>query len=213
MLTQEQIRAVKKQLIAHIEEGFPEDKKDYAVKQIESMGAEQLEEFLKQNNLSTEGPSGGSKCIFCSITSREMPSYKIAENGDALAVLEINPLSRGHVIIIPKKHVDSSDKIPRSVLALAKEVENKIKAKLNPENTNVRNSNMFGHEIVNVIPIYKEDLDSGKSSERYHATDEELLSLQKILLEEEKPLKISRKKPKTKKIQKGKKIILPRRIP
>jgi len=215
MLTEEQIKTIKEQLIAHVEKGFPADKKDYAINQIKGMNAEQLEEFLKQNNLSVDRQGQADsvgQCIFCSIVVGDIPSYKVAENSDAIAVLEINPLSRGHVMIIPKKHVDSSDKMPKSVLALAGEISKKIKSLLKPEDVNVKSSNLFGHEIVNVLPLYKEDLASGKKSERYKASEEELLSLQKLFSESEKPKEIS-KKSEVKKPKKKEKMILPRRIP
>ena len=44
--------------------------------------------------------------IFSKIAAGEIPSYKVAENADYLAFLDIFPLTRGHVLVIPKKEVD-----------------------------------------------------------------------------------------------------------
>ena len=44
--------------------------------------------------------------IFTRIINGEIPSYKVAETEDFLAFLDINPLSKGHVLCIPKKEVD-----------------------------------------------------------------------------------------------------------
>ena len=44
--------------------------------------------------------------IFSKIVSGEIPCYKVAENDDFLAFLDIFPLSKGHVLVIPKKEVD-----------------------------------------------------------------------------------------------------------
>src|ERR1017187_8306348 len=44
--------------------------------------------------------------IFSRIISGEIPSYKIAENEDCIAILDINPLVMGHVLVIPKKETD-----------------------------------------------------------------------------------------------------------
>lgn len=44
--------------------------------------------------------------IFSRIISGEIPSYKIAENEDCIAILDINPLVTGHVLVIPKKETD-----------------------------------------------------------------------------------------------------------
>jgi len=43
-------------------------------------------------------------CIFCKIVKGEIPSYKIYEDKDFLAFLDINPRNPGHCLVIPKKH-------------------------------------------------------------------------------------------------------------
>lgn len=44
--------------------------------------------------------------IFAKIAAGEIPSYKVAENQDFLAFLDVFPLTKGHVLVIPKKEVD-----------------------------------------------------------------------------------------------------------
>lgn len=44
--------------------------------------------------------------IFSKIIKGEIPSYKIAENGDYFAFLDINPLKKGHTLVVPKKETD-----------------------------------------------------------------------------------------------------------
>ncbi|NOX47068.1 MAG: HIT family protein [Chlorobi bacterium] len=44
--------------------------------------------------------------IFSKIVNREIPSYKVAENEKFYAFLDINPLAKGHTLVIPKKEVD-----------------------------------------------------------------------------------------------------------
>lgn len=44
--------------------------------------------------------------IFSRIVTGEIPCYKVAENADFLAFLDINPLAKGHILVIPKKEVD-----------------------------------------------------------------------------------------------------------
>jgi histidine triad (HIT) family protein len=43
-------------------------------------------------------------CIFCKIVNKEIPAKIIAENKGAIAFLDIQPLSDGHTVVIPKKH-------------------------------------------------------------------------------------------------------------
>jgi len=220
MLTPEQTEHIKKQLIEHIEKGFTKDKHEFAKKQIENMDSEQLEEFLKRNKLiqTPQTPKSTSTafetlqkppgCVFCSIVSGEINSYKIDENKKALAVLEINPVSKGHTIIIPKEHLPSSDKTPTPVFSLAKSVARRLKTKLKPKNTEISSSNLFGHEILNVIPLYGNE----NTAEKHPAKPEELAELQKILVKTKKSIKRVKKiKANSKKPEK--KIWLPKRIP
>lgn len=44
--------------------------------------------------------------IFTKIIQNEIPSYKVAENEDFIAILDVFPLALGHVLVIPKKEVD-----------------------------------------------------------------------------------------------------------
>lgn len=44
--------------------------------------------------------------IFTKIINGEIPSYKIAENNDFYAFLDINPNAKGHTLVVPKKEVD-----------------------------------------------------------------------------------------------------------
>lgn len=210
MLTPEQTKAMKTKLIQHIENSFPEDKKEFAISQIESMDSEQLEEFLIKNKLMKKGGTSNSihngQCVFCSIVSGEINSYKIAENSKAVAVLEINPVSNGHVIIIPKEHIASEKQLPEQIPALSKKVSSMIKKRLKPKKINIENSNILGHEILNVIPVY-DDVDSG--TERKHANPEELSELQEILTK--RP--IARKSSGKRKTIFEEKIWLPKRIP
>lgn len=51
-------------------------------------------------------------CIFCKIIDGELPSYKVYEDEDTLAFLDINPVSDGHVLLIPKHHEQHVENLP-----------------------------------------------------------------------------------------------------
>jgi len=209
MLPKEQAESIKKQLLSQIE-GMDIPNKEETKKQISSMNPEQLEQFLKQNNIQTsEGQSQEQKCIFCSIAFNEMPSYKISEDESAVAVLELNPISKGHVLIIPKEH---SEKVPEKASKFAEEISKTLKTKLSPKDIVIQNSSMFGHEILNIIPIYNNE---NINSPRKKIDEKELLQLQKLLEIKKKSKSRIIKKPKVKKITKSqvKKLWLPKRIP
>ena len=49
-------------------------------------------------------------CVFCAIVSGETPAVRIYEDDDYLAILDIRPFTRGHTLVIPKRHtVDLTD--------------------------------------------------------------------------------------------------------
>lgn len=209
MIPTEQIPHIKEQLLKQIESTFPDDKKQEAIKQIKTMDAEQLEQFLIQNNLVQQEDKSGEKqkCVFCSIVFGDIPSTKIAENGKAIAILELNPISNGHTIIIPKDHISEAKSLPKESQDLAKQVSEKLKKEFNPKNILIESSNLFGHEIINVLPIYDNET---LASPKKQATPDELAKLQNKLVTEKEQKQIPENK--IKKLN-AKDIWLPQRIP
>lgn len=208
MLSEEEASEIKQQLIQQIETNFPEDKKAEAISQIQNMTNEQLEEFLEKNNLVKNSGDNKEKCIFCSIISGNANSYKIDENKSAIAVLEINPLSNGHILIIPKEH-DSNNKFLEEAKELAEKVSKKLKAKLKPKQIKIESASLFGHKILNVIPLYENKAPSKRES----ASPEQLEKLKEKLETKIKLKKQTIKKPKPEKIKQTEKLWLPKRIP
>lgn len=43
-------------------------------------------------------------CLFCKIIAKEIPNYTVYEDENVLAFLDIHPCSKGHTVVIPKKH-------------------------------------------------------------------------------------------------------------
>lgn len=70
--------------------------------------------------------------IFSRIVAGEIPSYKVAENERYYAFLDINPLAKGHTLVIPKQEVDYfydlDDDTLQGMMVFAKQVAQKIKA-------------------------------------------------------------------------------------
>lgn len=190
-LLPEQIEQLKEQILEQLV-NFPEDKRQEIKDKILSMSPEEFEEFLRQNHMlegSDEGDETNEKpqnCIFCSIAQGKIKSYKVDENSENIAILELNPISRGHVLIVPKEHVTEKE-MPKSSLELAQKVALKIKNNFKSKDVKITPTSIMGHSILQVIPIY-EDTDITKKTK---ASDEELLGLQDILtkiVEVEKPV-------------------------
>lgn len=68
--------------------------------------------------------------IFTKIINGEIPSHKIAENENFLAFLDINPLRKGHTLVIPKQEIDYIFDLPEDllsgILVFSKDVARKI---------------------------------------------------------------------------------------
>jgi len=195
MLSKDQIHQAKEEILNQINSTFPEGKKEEAKAQLKAMSDQQFEEFLIQNNMiqPQEGQSPNKQqCIFCSIIDSQIPSFKIGENEENLAILEINPISKGHVIIVPKLHVEKAQK---TTFDLAEKVSKKIAEIFKPKKVEIVESSMFNHGIINVFPVYNKE---ALHSQRTKAEQEELKKIQETFekLEPEK-----NKIPKEKKLE------------
>jgi diadenosine tetraphosphate (Ap4A) HIT family hydrolase len=209
MIQENEIQSIKNQIVEHINLNFPEEHRFNAIKQINSMNSIELEKFLIDNKLikTTETIIPGEfekeipnisetkinkpntlpkeitdmpQCIFCSIIAGEIPSVKIGENENAIAILEINPISDAHTLIIPKTHVQEKTELPPEILEFAKETAIRIKETFNPKDIIIASANILGHELLNLIPVYK---DETINSEKRKASREELFEIQKQLFE------------------------------
>ncbi|KAK7207939.1 hit family protein 1 [Myxozyma melibiosi] len=58
-----------------------------------------------------------ASCLFCRIIKGEIPSYKVFESSKVYAFLDINPLSEGHTLVIPKYHGAKLHEIPDDYLS------------------------------------------------------------------------------------------------
>jgi histidine triad (HIT) family protein len=49
-------------------------------------------------------PSGGTKCVFCEIIAGRAPAYRVYEDEATIAFLDLFPFTRGHFLVVPKRH-------------------------------------------------------------------------------------------------------------
>lgn len=103
-------------------------------------------------------------CIFCKIINGEIPSYKIYEDDDVYAFLDINPVSCGHTLVVPKEHYCDIFEIPDNLLSkvniVVKKLSSTIKEKLKCDGINVLQNNgscagqTVFHYHVHIQPVY-----------------------------------------------------------
>jgi histidine triad (HIT) family protein len=78
-----------------------------------------------------------SPCIFCRIVAGKTEAYRISEDRLSLAILDIHPLTRGHCLVLPKRHVpwwhDMTGEETRSLFAMAGKLARKMMKTLRPD--------------------------------------------------------------------------------
>lgn len=165
--TKEDLSNIKSKLLSHIKSTYDKAKADEMITRIEGMNDSEFIEFLKSQGLiAGDKKESDSNCVFCSMINGNIPTTKIGENAQAICILELNPISSGHAMIIPKSHVDSADKIPKEAHDLADVAIDDILRTFKPQRVDKINGNVMGHEIINLIPVYNgENMQSQRNSE------------------------------------------------
>ena len=89
--------------------------------------------------------STDADCIFCKIIAGEIPSFKIYEDDDTFAFMDINPANEGHALVIPKEHAADVHEVSEAAIAAtvvsAKKVAAAIDKTLQPEGLNLLQCN------------------------------------------------------------------------
>ena len=103
-------------------------------------------------------------CVFCAIAAGEIPSFKVYEDDLVLAYLDINPFTKGHVLVIPKAHsanlLETSDETLAAVIARVKKVAAHVKAALPCDGFNILQNNgeaagqTVKHLHFHIVPRY-----------------------------------------------------------
>lgn len=131
-------------------------------------------------------------CIFCKIINNEIPCYKIYETKDILCFLDISQATAGHVLVVPKKHIDTifdlDEDLSQQLFVTTTKVAKLLKKTLMVNNVNILSNNgelagqTIKHFHIHVIPRYSSD-DVTISFHPTNPTEDKLKSLQKALLE------------------------------
>lgn len=125
--------------------------------------------------------------IFSKIIAGEIPCYKIAENDDFLAFLDVQPVVKGHALVIPKKEVDYFFDLDEPLLQnynlFAKEVARKIKKVIPCIKVGIAVVGLeVPHAHMHLIPMNGIG-DMNFSKERVKMTPEEFSALAKSIKE------------------------------
>lgn len=125
------------------------------------------------------------KCLFCDfVNNKNKNFYKVWENEKNLAFLDINPVNKGHVLLVPKKHysdvLDIEDDLYLKLFSSAKILAMKMKKKINaPRVGFVIEGFGVDHVHIHLVPVYNGgELNPDRA---YRATEMELKEIQKLL--------------------------------
>lgn len=106
-------------------------------------------------------------CIFCAIAAGEAPATVVDANDEALAFLDISPGTRGHALVIPRRHsrnlyeVGADDM--QAAMSMAQSLAKRMRDKLGADGVNIVNSceaaawQTVWHFHLHVIPRYHDD--------------------------------------------------------
>ena len=125
-------------------------------------------------------------CIFCRIIRGEIPSTKIHEDDDVLAFMDIGPIIKGHVLVIPKPHYASLPEVPADLLGKVMAVVQRIAqaqfSGLKADGVNIHQSNgaaagqVVPHVHFHVIPRFETDGHRWNWAAKKYASSDEVAS-------------------------------------
>ena len=106
-------------------------------------------------------------CLFCKIVAGEIPATRVREDERTVAFMDINPATRGHVLVVPREHVRDLWELPAEDLAAcaaaAQELAVRVRDRLGADGVNLLNScgaaawQTVFHFHLHVIPRYQGD--------------------------------------------------------
>jgi len=106
-------------------------------------------------------------CIFCKIIEGEIPAVKVLDEELVLAFMDINPSSRGHMLVVPKKHAENIFEISEgdlaAVIKAVKRCATAVKEALKAEGVTVLQLNgtasdqIVPHLHIHIIPRWEND--------------------------------------------------------
>ncbi|KAI5842561.1 HIT-like domain-containing protein [Morchella snyderi] len=94
-------------------------------------------------------------CIFCRIIRGEIPSFKLIETEKIFAFLDIQPLSKGHCLVIPKTHGERLHDIPDDELAELLPAAKKLALATGAVDYNIlQNNGKIAHQVVGHVHVH-----------------------------------------------------------
>jgi len=106
-----------------------------------------------------------SACVFCQIVAGELPAETVLETDDLVAFLDTRPVFKGHVLLVPREHVDTLPDLPAALrdpfLEAAQRIAVAVKDALGAQGSFVAMNNTVSQSVphlhLHVVPRTKGD--------------------------------------------------------
>ena len=131
-----------------------EQKKAYEDK-LKNMSPEEIQDMIRK------------QCIFCKIAANESPSYKVYEDDKVIAFLDIKPINKGHVLVVPKSHYSLLTQVPDDLVAhlftVAKKISPIVFEMMDASGILILQSNgssagqVIPHIHIHIVPTYDKE--------------------------------------------------------
>lgn len=106
-------------------------------------------------------------CIFCSIINGELPSNIVYQDDKVIAILDLAQVTKGHTLVMPKKHYDNifdvDEETLKQMIVVCKKLSKQLVDNLHADGLNIVNNNgqqagqAIEHIHFHLIPRYKDD--------------------------------------------------------
>lgn len=128
-------------------------------------------------------------CIFCKLSTGEIPTNKVCEDEMTFAFLDKHPINPGHILVIPKKHESDFYKLDDTyylaLMSTVKKLSSVVSEKMNPKKVGLIVAGFdVSHTHVHIVPMHDYHDITSKSmlgGKRANPTQEELTEIANIL--------------------------------
>ena len=107
-------------------------------------------------------------CPFCKMAKHKLRAVVVYEDNDILAIMDLYPATPGHILVLPKQHIENIYDMPSDLgahlMVVAIAVAKAVKQKLSPNGLNLIQSNELAagqtipHFHLHIVPRYQSDL-------------------------------------------------------
>jgi len=127
------------------------------------------------------------KCIFCDIIDNKKPAFKVWENNDFLAFLDVKPINLGHILLIPKNHQEEifnlEDNLYNKLFETIKKLSKPLKKITKAKRIGIAIEGLgVPHAHIHLVPIYHGNELNPERAKK--VSENELEQMQKIFVKD-----------------------------